>query len=103
MGYQENINNGIKRLRLSNKLTQEEFAEKISMSIQGYRNLEHNKYQPTAETVDKICDVFNISPVELLLPNPQKELTTIIELIENKLRTCEIDKLIRINNMIDLM
>ena len=93
----------IREIRLQRKLTQEQFAEKINMSIQGYRNLEHNKYQPTAETVDKICDVFNISPVELLLPNPQKELTTIIELIENKLRTCDIGKLIRINNMIDLM
>ena len=103
MSYQENINNGIKRLRINSKLTQEEFAEKISMSIQGYRNLEHNKYQPTAETIDKICNVFNISPIELLLPNPQNELATIIELIENKLRNCDIDKLIRINNMIDLM
>jgi transcriptional regulator with XRE-family HTH domain len=103
MSYQEMINGGIKRLRLSKKLTQEQFAEKINMSVQGYRNLEHNKYQATAETVDKVCDVFNISPVDLLLPEPQKDLAKIIELINNKLGTCSIDKLIRINNMIDLM
>ena len=103
MGYQEMINNGIKRLRVREKLTQEQFAEKINMSVQGYRNLEHNKYQATAETVDKVCDVFNISPVELLLPEPQKDLAKIIELINNKLCTCSVDKLIRINNMIDLM
>lgn len=103
MSYQEMINGGIKRLRVSKKLTQEQFAEKINMSVQGYRNLEHNKYQATAETVDKVCDVFNISPVELLLPEPQKDLDKIIELINNKLCTCSIDKLIRINNMIDLM
>ena len=100
---QEMINGGIRRLRESKKLTQEQFAEKINMSVQGYRNLEHNKYQTTAETVDKVCDVFNISPVELLLPEPQKDLVKIIELINNKLSTCSIDKLIRINNMIDLM
>lgn len=103
MGYQEVINNGIKRLRLNSKLTQEQFAEKINLSVQGYRNLEHNKYQPTAETIDKICDVFRISPISLLLPEPQKDLTKIIELINNKLGTCDIDKLIRINNVIDLM
>ena len=103
MGYQECINKGIRRLRLSKNLTQEQFAEKINMSVQGYRNLEHNKYQATAETVDKICKIFNISPVELLLPEPQKDLAKIMELINNKLCTCNLDKLIRINNMIDLM
>lgn len=103
MSYQEIINNGIKRLRLSKNLTQEQFAEKINMSVQGYRNLEHNKYQATAETIDKICNVFCISPVELLLPEPQSDLTKLKELINNKLSTCNIDKLIRINNMIDLM
>lgn len=103
MSYQEMINGGIRRLRESKKLTQEQFAEKINMSVQGYRNLEHNKYQATAETVDKVCDVFNISPVELLLPEPEKDLVKIIELINNKLCTCNLDKLIRINNMIDLM
>ncbi len=103
MSYQEMINGGIKRLRVSKKLTQEQFAEKINMSVQGYRNLEHNKYQATAETVDKVCDVFNISPVELLLPEPEKDIAKIIELINKKLCTCNLDKLIRINNMIDLM
>lgn len=44
-----------------------------------------------------------ISPVELLLPEPEKDIAKIIELINNKLCTCNLDKLIRINNMIDLM
>lgn len=103
MSYQESINNGIKRLRINHNLTQEQFAEKINMSVQGYRNIEHNKYQPTAETVDKICKVFNISPIELLLPEPQKELTKIKELINHKLSNCELEKLLRISSMIDLM
>lgn len=103
MGYQELITNGIKRLRANSKLTQEQFAEKINMSVQGYRNIEHNRYLPTAETIDKICEVFNIEPVELLLPEPQENLDKIRELINNKLFNCDLDKLIRINNMIDLM
>lgn len=103
MSYQELITNGIKRLRVKNKLTQDQFSEKISMSVQGYRNIEHNRYLPTAETIDKICEVFNIQPVELLLPEPQANLNEILELINNKLHNCNLDKLIRINNMIDLM
>ena len=103
MSYQKLITNGIKRLRVKNKLTQEQFAEKISMSVQGYRNIEHNRYLPTGETIDKICEVFNIQPVELLLPEPQANLNEILELINNKLHNCNLDKLIRINNMIDLM
>lgn len=103
MSYKELITNGIKRLRKANKLTQEQFAEKISMSVQGYRNIEHNKYLPTAETIDKICTVFNISPVKLLLPDQQDNLLEIKKLINDKLDNCQLDKLIRINNMIDLM
>ena len=53
MSYKEIITNGIRRLRTENRLTQEQFAEKISMSVQGYRNIEHNRYLPTAETIDR--------------------------------------------------
>ena len=103
MSYQRLITDGIKRIRAKSKLTQEKFAEKINMSVQGYRNIENNKYLPTAETIDKICTVFKITPVELLLPNPQDNLVEIKKLINNKLDNCTLDKLIRINNMIDLM
>lgn len=103
MSYKELITNGIKRLRTANKLTQEQFAEKINMSVQGYRNIEHCKYLPTAETIDKICEVFNIQPVELLLPEPQANLDKILELINNKLYNCDLDRLIKINNLIDLI
>ena len=103
MNYQKLITSGIKRLRSKNKLTQEQFAEKISMSVQGYRNIEHNRYLPTAETIDKICDVFNITPVELLLPEPKNNLTAIKKLINNKLDNLKLEQLIKINSMIDII
>lgn len=103
MNYQELITNGIKRLRAKHKLTQEQFAEKINMSVQGYRNIEHNRYLPTAETIDKICVTFEISPIELLLPEAQNELKEIKKIINLKLDNCKLEKLIRISNMIDLM
>ena len=67
MNYQKLINNNIKNLRLKNQLTQEEFAEKIGISIQGLSNLERNRYHPNSETIDKICKVFKMSPIELLV------------------------------------
>ena len=103
MTYQKLITDGIKRLRAQSRLTQEQFAEKINMSVQGYRNIEHNKYLPTAETIDKICSVFNISPVELLLPEEESNLYEIKKLINFKIQNCPLEKLIRINSMIDLM
>lgn len=103
MCYQKLITSGIKRLRSNCKLTQEQFAERINMSVQGYRNIEHNKYLPTGDTIDKICNVFNISPVELLLPQPQDNTSSIKKIINNKLDACQLEKLLRINRMIDLM
>ena len=103
MNYQELITNGIRRIRFKLHLTQEQFAEKIDMSVQGYRNIEHKRYLPTAETIDKVCQVFKISPVELLLPEPQSDLEAIRYIIDVKLKNCQLEKLMRINNMIDLM
>lgn len=103
MSYQKIIDSGIKRLREQNKLTQEQFAEKIGMSVQGYRNIEHNKYQPTSDTIDKICKVFKITPIDLLIPEQKSDLKEIRKIINYKLDTCKLEKLLRISSMIDLM
>ena len=99
MNYQTLITNGIKRLRSKNKLTQEKFAKKVNMSVQGYRNIEQNKYMPTAETIDKICEEFNISPIELILPDSNQSCEEIKQLIQLKLANCDLEKLIKINNL----
>jgi len=103
MDYKKTINSGIKRLRERNKLTQEQFAEKIGMSVQGYRNLEHNKYQPTADTIDKICTIFDIAPIDLLLPEQKSDIKEVRKIIDYKLGSCKLEKLLRISSMIDLM
>lgn len=103
MSYQKLITDGIKRLRANCKLTQEQFAEKINMSVQGYRNIEHNKYLPTAETIDKICKEFKVAPIDLLLPDEQNDLKELKSIINYKLDNCKLEKLIRISSMIDLM
>jgi len=92
MDYQKLINSNIKELRVKNGLTQEEFAEKIGISIQGLSNIERNRYQPTSNTIDKICDVFQITSVELLLTKNSNE-ETLIKNINILLMQCSKSKL----------
>ncbi len=66
MNYQKLITSNIKELRLKNGLTQEQFAEKIGITVNGVSNIERNRYQPTAKMIDKICTAFGITPQELL-------------------------------------
>ncbi len=102
MRYQKLINANIKALRQKYNLTQEEFSEKIGISLQGLSNIERNRYQPTAETIDKICKAFEITPAELLIvPNASnKELIdNIITLISN----CSQKKLKQIYEVIKIL
>ena len=99
MGYQNLLNTNIKNLRCNLDLTQEEFAEKIGISVQGLSNLERNRYQPTAETVDKICKVFKITPCELLLEKSDDS-EVIISNIVALLSQCKKAKLKKIYEII---
>ena len=60
MNYQEVITSNIKELRYKNGLTQEQFAEKLGITVNGVSNIERNCYQPTAKMIDKICSAFSI-------------------------------------------
>lgn len=102
MKYQKLINTNIKKLRLANNLTQEEFADKIGLSIQGLSNIERNRYQPNSDTIDKICSTFGITPAELLVfPNPDNKeiISNIITLISQ----CNPKKLKKIYEIITLI
>lgn len=100
MKYQELINTSIKNLRKSSNLTQEEFAEKIDISIQGLSNIERNRYQPTADTIDKICKAFKITPAELLLGQNDNEIINNITLL---LTNCPKNKLKKIYEVIKIL
>ncbi len=103
MNYLYLISNGIKRLRNSLGLTQDEFSSKIDMSIQGLRNIEQGKYQPTADTIDKICDTFHISPFDLLIEPHSGDKNSAILTINKKLKTCSIEQLTKIDEIIDII
>ena len=102
MKYQELLNTNIKKLRQDNNLTQEEFAEKIGISIQGLSNIKRNKYQPTADTIDRICKAFKVTPCELLL-DQKEDNETIIKNIVSLLSECKKSKLKKIYDILLLM
>lgn len=100
MKYQQLINNRIKRLRIKLNLTQEVFSEKIGISVHGLSNLERNKYQPTAETIDTICKAFKIHPLDLLTDYPEdiekdEQLTQITAILKTYSKD-ELNKLYKI-------
>lgn len=102
MNYQKLINSNIKSLRIKQGLTQEEFAEKIGISIQGLSNIERNRYQPTSDTVDKICKSFKITPVELLLTDTKTN-NNLLNNINALLLECSPQKLKQIYEIIRIL
>ena len=102
MKYQKLINSNIKALRQKYLLTQEAFSEKIGISLQGLSNIERNKYQPTAETIDRICKAFNITPQELLIINSNAN-QDIINNIVSLLNQCSQRKLKKIYEVITIL
>lgn len=100
MQYQRLITFGIKRLRERMGLTQEQFAEKIGLTSQGLSNLERNKYQPTSDTVDMICNAFDIHPAYLLLDCPEnldtKDLLSQINILLQTFDKKELEKVYKV-------
>lgn len=56
----------IKKLRKSSNMTQEELAEKLSVTHQAVSNWERSKTQPDIETLKKMSEIFNVSIEEIL-------------------------------------
>lgn len=59
------LGGNIKKLRNLKKLSQTEFAEKISLQTQAISQIETGKAYPLPETLSKICEKFNVSPAFL--------------------------------------
>lgn len=96
------ITANIKELRLKHHLTQEEFAEKIGISLQGLSNIERNRYQPTANTIDRICSVFEITPAQLLLTTAKTN-EEIVKNIITLLSNCKTKQLKQIYDIINIL
>lgn len=60
--YKSLIGQKIKQLRLSRKMTQEDFCNEIELEISNLSNIENGKALPSLQTIFKILTVFRIEP-----------------------------------------
>lgn len=58
----------IRTLREAQKITQEEFAEKLSMSASGYSKIERGETQLSINRLQQIADILSVSIFDLM-PN----------------------------------
>lgn len=54
----------IKNIRISNRMTQEEFCNAIDLEISNLSNIENCKTMPSLQTMVKILNVFKLEPNE---------------------------------------
>ncbi len=60
------LNNKIRKLREMNNLSQEQMAERVSVSKNTYGKIERGESQLTIEILGKISQVFDMDMVELI-------------------------------------
>ena len=63
------IGNNIKTLRKANKLTQFELSEKLNYSNKAISRWESGEVIPDVETLNKICEIFNIPLAQIFDEN----------------------------------
>ena len=84
MNVKKELGLKIKRLRAKHKLTQEQLAEKMGIATRTLCGIENGENFVKAETLEKICKIFNITSFELFAFDhlkPQEEL--VAEIIDD--------------------
>lgn len=72
----EHIGSRLKQYRKIKKLTQEKLAEMVDLDVRQIARLEANESIPSVTTILKFCDVFEITPNDILCINlPPKDCT----------------------------
>lgn len=69
----EEFKNRVKQLRIEKKLTQQELAEMVGVLKGSVSKWECGITRPEFETLDKLCDIFNVSLSYLLGSSDVKE------------------------------
>ncbi len=68
-----NLQNHIRELRKSIKLSQEELAKRCKVSRQTINAIENDKYDPTLQLAFDIASVLNTTVDELFVSQPKKK------------------------------
>lgn len=63
------VNETVKVMREMNQLTQEDMAEKLGMSVNGYSKLERGISKLSLEKLEQIATIFNINVSDLYSAN----------------------------------
>jgi transcriptional regulator with XRE-family HTH domain len=75
-GIREKVCRRVRELRTTAGLTQEQLAERASLSVDVIRRIETLRATPMLETLEKICQALRVSLAELLrfeAPEPPTE------------------------------
>ena len=72
---QEKVGKFIKEIRISNKLTQKEFADKFGVTYQAVSKWENGKNLPDINILKEICNEYNIS-LDNILSNDEQKMKT---------------------------
>lgn len=86
MKISETVASNIKRLRLAQKISQEEAAFRCDISPRRYNDIENCKTNLSVDVLDKLSYGFDISPAELVGIHSTKH-TLIFSCIESKFMT----------------
>ena len=85
MGIKQLLGKKIKRKRQQRGLTQEQLSERADISLRALGGIERGINFLTAETLDKIMDVLNITPSELFSVEHLKDVDLLAEELINKI------------------
>ena len=67
MNIKKLLGKKLQEIRKKKKLTQEYVAEFVGIETSSISNIENGKYYPSAENLEKIMQILNITPSELFL------------------------------------
>ena len=72
-GENNMVGNNIKRFRTKCGMTQDELAEKLSVTRQAVSNWERGKTEPDIETLDRLAQALDVSTEELIYGEEAKK------------------------------
>lgn len=72
----------LKKLRLEQKYTQQEIADKLGIIVESYRKYELGKRQPGKKSLEKLASVFDVSVSYLLGETNIRDTYEIVEIME---------------------
>ncbi|ANF61444.1 helix-turn-helix domain-containing protein [[Haemophilus] ducreyi] len=74
----------IRSLRKNHNLSQEEIADKINLSVSGYRKIENGKSRINHKRLEQIAEALEVPPLDLI-PNSWRHGSSIYQVGENRL------------------